>query len=147
MVMDNNWLADKDWFFENTDFIISNDLKVIEHGMDIRLLDKEIACRLSELRFAKPMKFAFDQTKDEKAVLNGLKILKEAGINLKQKVMFYVLVGYNTTIDEDLYRVNLLRKHMTNAFVMQYKRDKHTKKIAHMVNRKWIYWANEKIMI
>jgi hypothetical protein len=143
MIMDNNWLADKDWFFENTDIILDDGLKVIEHGMDIRLLDKEIAQRLSEMKFAKPMKFAFDQPREKGSVLYGLKLLRDAGVNIRQNVMFYVLVGYNTTVEEDLYRVNLLRKQLSGAFVMQYKRTRATRKLAHNVNRPWIYWANE----
>lgn len=141
MVMDNNWLADKDWFFENTDFILENDLKVIEHGMDIRLLDPEIADRLSELKFAKPMKFAFDQIKHENAVMKGIELLSNAGINLRQNVMFYVLCGYNTTPREDLYRCNLLKGNGVSAFVMPYKKTNFTKDLARWANRKWLFWG------
>lgn len=141
MIMDNNWLADKDWFFENTDYILENNLKVIEHGMDIRLMDPEIAGRLSELKFAKPMKFAFDQIKEKDAVLKGIEILKNAGINLRQHVMFYVLCGYNTTEKEDLYRCNLLKNEKVNAFVMPYKKTGFIKDLARWANRKWLYWG------
>ena len=141
MLMDNNILVDKEWFFEQSDFILENDLRIIEHGMDIHYVDKEVAERLSELKFDKTMHFAFDNMKDEKAVLKGIQLLKEAGINLKQKVQFYVLAGYNTTHKEDLYRCNLLKKEGTNAFVMPYHKDRFIRKLARWSNRKWLYWG------
>lgn len=143
MLMDNNLLVDKRWFFKQTDFILEHDLKVIEHGMDIHYLDKEIAERLSEIKFVKTMHFAFDNMYDEKAVLRGISLLKDAGINLKQDVQFYVLTGYNTTHREDLYRCNLLKTQGTNSFVMQYKKDKFISKLARWSNRKWYYWGCE----
>lgn len=141
MVMDNNWLADKEWFMDNTDYILDNNLKVIEHGMDIRLLDGEIASRLNELKFPTYMKFAFDQKEDESNVLNGIGLLEDAGINIRQKVMFYVLSGFNTSFEEDVYRCNLLKKCNTNAFVMPYRKDYKIKNLARWANRKWFYWG------
>lgn len=141
MIMDNNWLADKEWFFENTDYILENDLKVIEHGMDIRLLDEEIAERLSQMKFAKPIKFAFDQIGIEKTVIEGIELLEKHGINLKQKVMFYVLCGYNTDEYEDYYRCRLLKENGVNAFVMPYKKTPFIKDLARWANRKWLYWG------
>jgi hypothetical protein len=141
MIMDNNWLADKDWFFKNTDYILENKLKVIEQGMDIQLVDDEIAQRLSELTFAKKMmKFAFDQPKYEKQIIQGIETLKNAGVNIRQNVMFYVLTGYNTTPEEDLYRCNLLKKNGTNSFVMQYHKTSFSKRLAKWANRNWFYW-------
>lgn len=141
MLLDNNILADKDWFFENTNFIIEHKLKVIENGMDIRLLDEEIAERLSKIKFVPTLHFAFDNMSDEKAVRRGIELLRNAGINLRQKVQFYVLVGYNTTEEQDKYRCRLLKELGTNAFVMPYQRTEWTKKIARWANRKWLYWS------
>ena len=141
MIMDNNILADKDWFFKNTDFILDNNLKIIEHGMDIRLLDKEIAQRLSKLKFKSCLHFAFDNMRDEKAVREGIKILKSVGIDIRHTVEFYVLINYNTTHDEDIFRCQLLKKLGTNAFVMPFRKDVWSRKIAHWVNRKQLYWS------
>lgn len=143
MIMDNNWLADPNWFMENTDYILKHDLRVLEHGMDIRLLTPELTERLSQLRFPKGMKFAFDQMKDENNVLKGLGLLEDAGVNLKQKVSFYVLTGFNTTPEEDLYRCNLLKEHGTNAFVMRYDMDDvFDRRLAKWANRRHAYWSS-----
>lgn len=141
MVMDNNWLADKGWFFENTDYILEENLKVIEHGMDIRLLDKEIAERLKELKWNKPMKFAYDRPQERGAVVKGIETLKDAGVNVRQNVMFYVLAGYNTTPEEDLKRCVELKEWGTNAFVMPYKKTPFIKDLARWSNRKQLYWS------
>lgn len=141
ILLDNNILADKEWFFKNSDYLIENELGLIENGMDIRLLDNEIAEQLSKIKFKKPMKFAFDNMNDEDSVLNGIEMLKRNGINIRNNVQFYVLVGYNTTMEEDKYRCRLLKKLNTNAFVMPYKKDWWTKKIARWGNRKWLYWS------
>lgn len=141
MLIDNNVLADKAWFFENTDFILEHDLKVIENGMDIRLLDEEIAERLAEIKFIPTLHFAFDNMHDEKAVRRGIELLKNAGIDLKHKVQFYVLVGYNTTKEQDIYRCRMLKEMGTNAFVMPFRRTEWTKKIARWANRKQLFWS------
>lgn len=140
--LDNNIGADKEWFFENTDFIIENNLKWNPiQGMDIRILTEDVAERLNETKIDGCVHFAFDNMKDEKAVLDGISMLKNVGLNLKQKVQFYVLVGYNTSTEEDIYRCNLLKRNGTNAFVMQYSKNKMTRKIAHWANRKQLYWS------
>lgn len=140
-LLDNNWLANKNWFLVNTDYIISRKLRVIENGMDIRVLDKEIATRLKEIKFYGNLHFAFDRIEDEEEVVKGINILKKVGIKIRHNVQFYVLVGYDTTPDQDKYRCRLLKKLGTNAFVMQYKRTPWTKKIAWWANRKKLFWS------
>jgi len=143
MLMDNNILADKEWFFENTDYILENDLFLIENGMDIRLMDDEIAERLSMLKFKKPIKFAFDNMWDKDAVIRGIKILKKHNVNLRANVMFYVLVGYNTTPEQDKYRCRLLKKYGTNPYVMPYKVTPWTRRIKQWANSKELFWSTD----
>lgn len=140
-LLDNNLLANKKWFFEVTDYLLKEKLVLNEHGFDLRLVDKEIAERLKELKFKDCMHFAFDSMQDEEAVRKGLGILKDVGINIRRKVQLYVLVGYNTTEEEDKYRCRLLKELGTNAFVMPYTKNKWTNKIGRWCNRKWTYWA------
>lgn len=142
MCLDNNMIADPEWFFINTDFILENNLKWNPiQGLDIRLLTPEIAERVKETKLDGCLHFAFDNVQDEKAVLDGIGILRDAGINLKHDVQFYVLVGFNSTVEEDKYRCRLLKKMGTNAFVMQYQRNAWTRKLAWWANRKWVYWS------
>ncbi|MBU0846448.1 hypothetical protein KKH23_04610, partial [Patescibacteria group bacterium] len=48
-LLDNNILYFEDWFMKNTNYLIKHDLKVIENGIDIRLVNKKNAERLHEL--------------------------------------------------------------------------------------------------
>lgn len=145
VVLDNNVYADKEWFFENTDYVIENKLKFNAiQGMDIRLLDEEIATRLKQLKWHGNLHFAFDNTKLEKDVLRGIEILKQVGINTKNYVQFYVLAGYpeatEEAFDDALYRCNLLKENRVNAFVMKYSSSKKLNALARWANRKWLFW-------
>ncbi|MCK9327822.1 MAG: hypothetical protein M0P69_20165 [Bacteroidales bacterium] len=142
MCLDNNLLADPEWFFINTDYVLENNLKWNPiQGLDVRLLTSDIAERLKETRLDGCLHFAFDNMKDEADVLHGIRILRDAGIDLKHDVQFYVLVGFNTNDEEDKYRCRLLKTNGTNPFVMQYARTKQTRKLAQWANRKHIFWA------
>jgi hypothetical protein len=140
-LLDNNWYADKDWFFETSQWIIDNGIVVVEQGMDIRLLTEDIAAQLKHIKWKKGIKFAFDNMQDEAAVKRGIKILKDVGFNLRSNVQFYVIVGFNTTPEQDKYRCRLLKEMNTNAFVMPFVKNKWTNKIARWANRKWLYWS------
>ena len=142
LFLDNNGYADQDWFFSNTDFILENNLKVeYNQGLDIRILTKKIAKRLSQLKCYKSLKFAWDNTKDEKKIIKGIKLLKDVGINIRRNVQFYVIVGYNTTFEEDLYRCQKLKELGTNAYVMRYKKTPLLNRLARWANAKWAFWS------
>ena len=135
-------MADRRWFFINTNFLLQHDLRWNPiQGMDIKLLDLEIAERLADLKWYGVMHFAFDNMEDEPAVRRGIGILKEAGIDIRQKVSFYVLVGYNTKPEQDKYRCRLLKELGTHAFVMQYTKNEWTQRIAWWANRRQAYWS------
>jgi hypothetical protein len=143
VLLDNNILVNKKWFFETTDFILDHKLEVdITQGMDIRLLDKEIAYRLKLLKFTShTMFFAWDDPKEIVAVKEGIDILKSVGIDIRQDVQFYVLVGFDTTPDQDVFRCRKLKSWNTSPFVMPYVRNAWTRKIARWANKKQIFWT------
>lgn len=141
IVLDNNLYADKEWFFENTDYILEHKLKFNAiQGMDIRILTEEIAERLGQINWFGDIHFAFDNIRDESKIVAGLEMLKNAGINTRKKVIFYVLTGFDSSFEEDVYRVNLLKSLNTNTFVMQYKSTPQTRRLANYANRRWLYW-------
>ena len=53
--------------------------------------------------------FAFDFMKFEKQIVKGLKLAKEVLEIDERKVVVYMLTNYDTTIEEDLYRVQKIR--------------------------------------
>lgn len=143
MLLDNNILALPEWAKEQFLWIIDHDIKIVENGMDIRLLTPITVQLLREIRWAKGLKFAWDNITDEQAVFDGLKMLRDGGFNPRREIQIYVLVGYNTTIEQDIYRCQKLKDFGTNAFVMQYKKDVQTNALARWANRKWAYWSTD----
>ena len=89
------------------------------------------------------LNFAWDNfsEKDEAKVIRGIEILKNVGFNLRSKIGFYVLVGFNTTPEQDLYRCEKLKAMGVNAFVMQYTKTPFTKHLARWSNRRQLYWS------
>lgn len=144
MLMDNNLLgAPKEWINPVFDWFNETGTKMIDHGFDARLLTEEWAGRLKDIKHPKGLRFAWDNMNDEKAVIKAISFLKDAGFNLKNDISFYVLAGYNTTFEEDLYRCNKLRELGVNAFVMRYhNKDMMLNKLARWTNRRWAYWSS-----
>lgn len=124
--------------------LIDRHLKVsFCQGFDIRLINETNAQILSELQSynwkfrRQTYYFAFDDIKLEKVVLEGIKILGKAGVK-PARLMFYVLTGYNSSIEEDLYRVNILMDLGVDVFVMLHDGASHHDR----TRREFQMWAN-----
>jgi len=149
VLLDNNFLASPRWR-ENLSYIQEHDLKVnFNQGLDIRLLNDESAGLLRGTKCydwqfkKKKISFAFDSPSYEREVLAGIACLKRAGFSehqLRDNIMFYILVGYNTTPEEDLSRVRLLIDNGIGPYIMRYNQNAGPNRIllhlARWVNRK-----------
>lgn len=123
--MDNNILADKDWFMDLTQEILN-----IEHtskrrmyvdfnqGLDIRLMDDEIASRIHQLAPITKWKFAFDNMAYKDKVKRGIDILNENGVKVRDKCMFYVYTHEDAVFDDSLERCRLLKSWLAQPYVM-----------------------------
>lgn len=135
-LFDNNILALPDHFFKICDQLRREKLKVdFNQGLDIRLLADDMARELSEIRHHE-YRFAFDYPELWRVIFEKVELLKSYGIN---RSMFYVLVGYNTTITQDLRRLKMLKSLGQKAYVMRYKRDKVYIPIAEWANQPQIF--------
>jgi hypothetical protein len=85
-------------------------------GLDHRLLTPEIVQLMKSISH-KEYRFAFDHPSYINTVENAIKLLQGNGIN---RCMWYVLVGFNTTFKQDLFRLNYLRDNNQNAYVQRY---------------------------
>jgi len=116
-LLNNNTFSDPQWR-ETFEEIWDAKLTLIEHGFDLRLLDEEKAEALKKTKFEKRIHFAWDRMEDEQRILEGLKIARQFSLN----AMVYVLVGYDTTLEEDLYRCQKIHDFGFDPFPMLYKR-------------------------
>ena len=140
LLFDNNILLDKKHFKMICSQIRKENLKVdINQGLDIRLLDKEICQELQTIRID-PIRFSFDDIKLENIFVAKMKLLSQY-VNMS-KVMIYVLVGYDTTIEQDLYRKKIVNDLGADVFFQNYndKKDKLLREMCRWNNR--FYFRN-----
>ena len=145
------WLLDND-FFGNPEW--KERIEEIQHlnlrvsflqGLNIRIITEEQAHALKSVRFKNKAgthsicSFAWDRMRDEKLIRNGIDRLKKAGIKPWQ-MQFFVLIGYDTTEEEDLHRVLLLKSLGADPFAMPYNRkDNYQKNFCRWVNQRAIF--------
>ena len=118
--------------------IKKENLTLRENGLDIRLVTDEKAQIIKSVSH-KEYHFAWDNIKDENKVRKGIDILKRNGIN---RGIFYVIVGFDSTFEEDLYRFNVLKGLNQRAFCMKHKnvRDDYMyRKLSSWVNSQSIF--------
>lgn len=138
-LLDPNLSALPDHFHRVLDQLIKHNIYTdFSQGLDARLIDDDMAKHLSKVKLWKDIHIAWDRAKDEQSVVKGIKTLtKYIPAN---KLMCYVLIGYDSTPEEDLYRVETLRSLGVHPFVMPYdKSDSYQRKFARWVNRKQIF--------
>lgn len=137
MLLDNNLTALPEQFERICKQLAKEKVKVdFSQGLDIRLITADMAKLLSRVRLWKSVHFAFDSIKLESAVKKGIETLAKNGVK-PYKLMFYVLIGFDSTPEEDLYRVELLRSLKVDPFVMPF--DKHNE-----YQRRFARWVNHK---
>lgn len=78
-------------------------------GLDARFMTDEVAEVLKRIKI-RLVHFAFDEMKNEERLLKGLEVYRRAFPNERQKAIVYILTNYNTTIEEDLYRVRKVQE-------------------------------------
>lgn len=139
-IFDNNFFANPEWK-KAIDYLIEKNQKVNFHGVDVRIMTSEQAYWLNKLKHYKQIHIAWDNPKE-----NVLPKIKEMCEHIKPyKIMCYVLIGYWSTHEEDLYRIIKLRELGVDPFVMPFnKKDKLQKKVARWCNNKFIFKKCEK---
>jgi len=108
-------------------------------GLDIRLLTEENAGLLMKLRI-KQLHFAWDNPKQD--LTEQFKRFKEISGLDRRRLGVYVLTNYNSTHEEDLYRIYKLRELGYWAYVMIYNKSSaplRTRKLQRWVNNRMIF--------
>lgn len=122
VLMDPNILASKDCIVLLQQLADSKAKVDINQGIDARLLTKEKMEVLRQVKL-KTIHFAWNDYKQKDAVLRGLRLFKDMyGKNLEKghQAQVFVLVNYDTTLEQDLERVYTLRDMGFEAYIMVY---------------------------
>lgn len=92
----------------------------INQGLDARLLTVENIEAIKRIRLSK-IHFAWDLMKNTDAIIAGLNLWKRHGKKVSGSYgMVYVLVNFDTTMEENLYRIYTLRDMGFDSYVMVY---------------------------
>ena len=78
-------------------------------GLDARFINDEIVKMLLQMR-VKAIHFAFDFMKNEQAIIRGFQCFNRTYTRSKWNVKCYILTNYDTTHEEDWYRVCKVRE-------------------------------------
>ncbi len=117
IIYDSNILWDRKHFFKICSEAIVHDLQVdFQSGLDLRLFDDGI-CEMLLATKIKKLYVAWDRMKDEKIITEKVKLLHKWGF---KNCMFYVLVGFETSIAQDLYRKKKINGWGYDCFFMPY---------------------------
>ena len=145
MLLDNDFFGNPDWAARIEEIKAHNLSVNFSQGLNIRNLKPEQAAAIASLRFRnmsgtkKQVHFAWDDPRHEKLIHKGIQICVDAGIKTYQ-MAFYVLIGYHSTIEQDLHRVEMLRSYGCDPYVMPYdKSDEYQRRFARWVNHKAIF--------
>lgn len=141
MLLDNNFFVSPKWT-ENLQYIIDNKLKVnFNQGLDIRTINNHMASMLSQTKYyswhfkQRGIHFAFDSMSAKKGFIFGMKTLLDNGIPAHH-IMVYVLVGFDTTINQDLERVKIITDFGALPYIMRYNQRQDDEKLNHLA--RWI---------
>lgn len=119
VLMDPNLLACPDHMDLLGQLIDSKAWVDINQGLDCRLLTPEKIDAINRIKL-KEIHFAWDYMKETDAVLRGLNQYKELATRKPhgKYATVYTLVNYDTTMEENLYRIYTLRDMGFDPYVM-----------------------------
>lgn len=116
-LLDNAFVSDP-YFFEKMEEIRELDLTVdIQSGIDLRRLDDEHAHALASIKHRGSLRMAWDNPAHEASVVRGIRTLRR---HYKGDSTCYVLIGFNTSPEQDIMRVRKLHELGVRPYIMRY---------------------------
>jgi hypothetical protein len=140
ILLDANILACKDRISLLQSLIDSGATVDFTQGLDARFITPEIAEMLGKIK-TKMYHFAFDFMKNEKAIIKGLKTFVDIVKPDERKCCVYVLTNYDTTFEEDIYRVRKLQEIGLSPDIRVYR-----KNTAPPITRDLQRWCNNRFI-
>lgn len=142
VLLDPNLTACKEWKSMLGQLIDSGAWVDFSQGVDIRLMTEEMAGAIKRVKL-KNIHFAWDRYGDKDEIIPKLKMFKEITGYDQRKLTVYTLCNFDTTFEQDLERVYLLRDLGYSPYVMLY--DKEHIPSGHRLKRLQ-RWVNNRII-
>lgn len=118
-LLDPNILACRDHKDLLQQLIDSKARVEFNQGMDVRLITDSNLKLLKQIKL-KSVHFAFDRWQDKDIVEPKLQMVSKETDWSRSKVSVYILTNFDTTIEQDLYRIELCRRLNFQPYVMIY---------------------------
>ena len=143
-LLDPNTLACSEWKDILQQLIDSKAYIDFTQGVDIRLMTEERIKMFLQVK-VKQVHFAWDRYQDKKLVVPKLQNFKDSTGWNRSKVTVYVLTNYDTSLEQDLERVMIIRELGFQPYIMRYDKEHIPRgslinSLARWVNNKLIFW-------
>ena len=117
----------------------------LNQGIDVRLITKENLKMLKQINLHK-IHVAFDRWQDKEEIETKLKLfINETGYNRhKGWVVCYILCNFDTTLEQDIYRIQLCRELNISPYPMIYDKE-HADSVYKDLQRwcnNFIFWSS-----
>lgn len=140
ILLDNDFFGNPLWR-ERIEELRKRDLRVcFSQGLNIRIITEEQARALASVRFTNlratrsQAYFAWDIFDDERLIKRGIERVEAAGIK-RWQMSFYVLIGHDTTPEQDMHRIHTLHDLGVDMYVMpKNRKDEYQKAFQKWVN-------------
>lgn len=143
VLLDPNLLAYKG-HMELLEQLVESKARVeVNQGFDCRLLTEQNIGAINRMKL-REIHFAWDYMHEEKRVLAGLELYRGMAAHKPHGAfgLVYVLVNYDTTMEDNLYRIYTLRDMGYDPYVMVYDKPhapKEIKRLQRWCNNRWIF--------
>lgn len=117
VLLDPNFFACREWKELAKQLIDSRAWVDFSQGCDIRMMTEEKIEVLQQMKI-KQINFAWDRYEDKETIIPKFKDFKQLTGWNRNKMSVYVLVNFNTTIEQDLERIYILRDLDYSPYVM-----------------------------
>lgn len=138
VLLDPNMFACREWRNLSGQLIDSRAWIDFSQGCDIRIMTEEKIEAIMQMKI-KQVHFAWDRYEERDRILPKFKMFKDMTGWDKRKLPVYVLVNYDTSIEQDLDRIYTLRNLGYWPYVMIYEKEKLPR--GHII-RKLQRWVN-----
>lgn len=142
---DPNTLACKDWEDILGQLKESGSYVEFNQGVDIRLMTDKKAEMIKDIK-TNSIHFAFDKYEDWDVITKKLKMFKEVTGWKHGRVTVYILCNFDTTMEQNLERIQFCRELDFSPYVMLYNKQDIPKgdelrKLQRWVNNRYVFWS------